>query len=366
MHYYVFARLARDPGLPAGVQTAVAVLLLLGAFGVVPAFTRALPPPLAGWVHVGAFGWMGSLFLVDALLVAGDGLRWALLATAHASTGVLGGALAAARWQAGLTATLGFGLVAYALWNGRRDPPRKDVTVHLAKWPKALDGLRIVQLSDVHVSADTTPDVMQRLVERVNALAPDMIALTGDMVDGSPRLLAVGIAPLAGLRSRLGSFFVTGNHEYYSGGDAWVQTFRDMGFRVLQNERVTLEDKGASFELAGVPDWTGGTFGDHHQPRLADALAGRDETKALVLLAHQPRQFPEAARLGVGLQLSGHTHGGQIWPFTLLVGLAEKHVSGLHHDGASQLYVSRGTRYWGPPMRLGAPHELTVVTIKAG
>lgn len=362
MHYYVFVRLARDPELPGPAQGAVAALLVAGAVSVIPAFSRALPAPVAGWLHLGAFGWMGALFLFDTVLAAGDLVR-ALVSAAHATTGAA--PLEAARTQALVTALLGLGIVGYAFRSARRDPPLKTVEVRPHRWPGALDGLKIVQLSDVHVSPDTDPAEIQRLVDRVNALEPELVALTGDLVDGSTRLLRDGMAPLANLRARHGVFAVTGNHEYYSNGPAWIAEFRRLGFRVLQNERVTIGDGDAAFDVVGVTDWTGAQFGEDQRPRLSRALEGRDPSRPAILLAHQPRQFPEAVQRGVSLQLSGHTHGGQIWPFTLLVALAERHVAGLHRAGDSQLYVSRGTRYWGPPMRLGAPHELTLLTLRA-
>jgi predicted MPP superfamily phosphohydrolase len=206
---------------------------------------------------------------------------------------------------------------------------------------------------------------VERLVKRVNDLAPDLIALTGDLVDGTPDLLADRVAPLGGLRAPQGTFFVTGNHEYFSGADRWITRFRELGFRVLQNERVPVGNGKGTFELAGVPDWRGAAYGPNHRPRLKDVLDGRAPDREVVLLAHQPRQFEEAAALDVGLQISGHTHGGQIWPFTWLIHLAEKWVAGLHRVGRSQLYVSRGTGFWGPPMRLLAPREITHITLLA-
>ncbi len=356
MHHYAYQRLAAGPGLPEPWREFAGLVLAGGFLSAFAAFSRALPRPLAGPVHVGAFGWMGALFVVDSLLAAGDLVR--LLAGAEG--------LDAARAQAVATGLLGLSTVTYAIRGARRDPPLTHVEVRPARWPAALDGLKVVQLSDVHVSPDTDPDEVRRLVARVNELSPDVIALTGDLVDGSVPMLRAAMQPFAQLRASMGVYAVTGNHEYYSGGDAWIAELRRLGVTVLQNERVTLRRGEGAFELAGVPDWTGGQFGAAHRPRLADALAGRDESIPVVLLAHQPKQFPEAMKQGVSLQLSGHTHGGQIWPFTLLVMLAERHVAGLHAVGGSQLYVSRGTRYWGPPMRLGAPHELTVLTLRAG
>ncbi len=358
MHFYVYTRLIRDAALPAPWSSVVTAALLAGALSIFPAFARVIPRPLGAWIHVGAFGWMGTVFLTDTLLALGDAFRTILAV-------LPGTPVPNAPTQAAATIAVAAPLVATALWNARRDAPIQAIEIQPDRWPVALDGLRIVQLTDVHVSPDTTPDEIQRLVDRVNALSPHLITLTGDLVDGPVRVLEAAMAPLAGLRAPLGVFAVTGNHEYFSGGDAWIAAFERLGFRVLQNERVRIATEKGCFDLAGVPDWRGATFGERHRPRLADTLAGRDPSVPVILLAHQPRQFPEAAKLGVSLQLSGHTHGGQLWPFTLLVPLAERHVAGLHREGASQIYVSRGTRYWGPPMRLGAPQELTVITLRS-
>jgi predicted MPP superfamily phosphohydrolase len=357
MHGYAFERLVRGPAVPWPYNALLTAIIVIGALAVFPAFARRLPRPWAGWLHLAAFGWMGALFLTDALLAVGDIVR--VLIGLRATVEV-------ARDQALVTGVVSLLATGRAVWNARQEPPLRRVTVRPDGWPAELDGLSIVQLTDVHVSADTTATEVQRLVDRVNALAPDLIALTGDMVDGEPAFLRAAMAPLADLKAPLGVYAVTGNHEYYSDGDAWILEFERLGFRVLQNEHVTLQASGSAFVVAGVPDWRGGEFGERHQPRLALALEGRDSTLPVLLLAHQPRQFAEAARLGVALQLSGHTHGGQIWPFTLLVAALERPMAGLHNVGAAQLYISRGTRYWGPPMRLGAPQELTQLVLSAG
>jgi len=169
--------------------------------------------------------------------------------------------------------------------------------------------------------------------------------------------------PLAGLRGRHGVYSVTGNHGYYPGAGEWVRYLPTLGVRVLRNERVSIGDGDAAFDLAGVDDWK--AAGGGHRADLPRALAGRDPTRALVLLAHQPRQIDEAARLGVDLQLSGHTHGGQIWPFTYLVYLQQPYVAGLSRHRSTWIYVSRGTGYWGPPMRLAAPSEITVLRLRS-
>ena len=168
------------------------------------------------------------------------------------------------------------------------------------------------------------------------------------------------VAPIGKLEAKHGVFFVTGNHEYYSGVDPWIAELTRLGVRVLRNERVTIGDGADSFDLAGVDDHSSHGFAPGHGPDLERALAGRDPARALVLLAHQPRQVRRAAKYGVELQLSGHTHGGQIWPWHYLVKLQQGGLlAGRYERQGTQLYVSRGTGYWGPPMRLGAPAEVT-------
>jgi predicted MPP superfamily phosphohydrolase len=208
---------------------------------------------------------------------------------------------------------------------------------------------------------------VRRVVEQVNALRPDLVAVTGDLVDGSVRDLGRAVAQLGRLEARHGVFFVTGNHEYYSGVGSWVAELGRLGIRVLRNERVVIGDAGASLDLAGVDDWGARRYGAGAD--LGRALDGRDPDRALVLLAHQPRGVEEAVRAGVELQLSGHTHGGQIFPFSLLVGAVYPYVRGLyaHEEGdrSGHVYVSRGTGYWGPPLRLGSPPEIAKIVLTA-
>lgn len=193
----------------------------------------------------------------------------------------------------------------------------------------------------------------------MNALEPDLIAITGDLVDGTVAQLQEQTAPFKGLRAKDGVFFVTGNHEYYTGDvDEWLSWLSAAGIRPLRNERVVIRD---GFELAGTDDRT--ARGPGHGEDIPNALRGRDPRKPLILMAHQPKSFFQAAELGADLQLSGHTHGGQIYPFTYLVALFQPYVAGLYQRGDSQIYVSRGTGTWGPPMRLGAPAEITEIEL---
>jgi uncharacterized protein len=195
---------------------------------------------------------------------------------------------------------------------------------------------------------------------------PDVVAITGDLVDGTVDELRDAVAPLGSLKAKYGVFFVTGNHEYFSGARAWVEELSRIGIRVLRNERVSIGEVGAAFDLAGVDDRSARRFSDDgHGEDLAKALSGRDEARAVVLLAHQPRTVLDAAAFGVDLQLSGHTHGGQIWPFGALVRLQQQFLAGLARHRDTLIYVSRGTGYWGPPMRLFAPAEITQIVLRS-
>jgi predicted MPP superfamily phosphohydrolase len=234
------------------------------------------------------------------------------------------------------------------------------VPVRIERLPRALSGLTLAQITDLHVGPTIREKEVRRVVEQTNGLRPDVIAITGDLVDGSVRELGPIIAEIGKLRARHGVYFITGNHEYYAGVGPWMTFLSSLGVRVLHNERVEIGDAGASIDLAGVDDYS-------HGMDLDGALAGRDPDRALVLLAHQPRGIDAAVRAGVDLQLSGHTHGGQIVPFNLLVGAIQPYVRGLHRhvegDRAGHIYVSRGTGYWGPPMRLGSPPEIARIVL---
>jgi uncharacterized protein len=191
------------------------------------------------------------------------------------------------------------------------------------------------------------------------------VAITGDLVDGSVKELARHVAPLADLKSRHGSFFVTGNHEYYSGVHGWVEELQRLGLRVLHNEHVVLRHQGAELVLAGVPDHTGHHFDAQHRSDPEAALRGAPPGVPRVLLAHQPRTAPAAAAAGFDLQLSGHTHGGQFLPWSLFVPLQQPYTAGLHRLGRLWIYVSRGTGYWGPPKRIGAPSEIAELRLSS-
>lgn len=377
LHFYLWVRLVRDAALAEPWRRIATVALVALALSI-PAGMVAfrVTRPLARIVPIVAFTWVGLAFLLLCVVAALDLAR---LAAAGASA--LAGWLRIrpdppadperrvflARALAGtaIAATAGASSLAFRSATGPAQVT--ELSVRLERLPPALSGFSIVQISDLHAGPSIRGREVRRFVEQANALRPDLVAITGDLVDGWVGDLGHAIEHLGRLEARHGVFFVTGNHEYYSGVEAWLKELRRLGVRVLRNERVAVGDRGAALDLAGVDDWSSGRFGNGHGQDLPRALAGRDPERCLVLLAHQPRGVDEAVRAGVELQLSGHTHGGQIFPFNLAVGGVFRYVKGLYrHDepgSTGQIFVSRGTGYWGPPMRLGAPPEIARIVL---
>ncbi|ROQ66615.1 hypothetical protein EDD93_1023 [Streptomyces sp. 840.1] len=262
-----------------------------------------------------------------------------------------------ARAVGGAAAVAGLGTVGYGTYGVLRGPRVKRVTIPLARLPRSAHGFRIAVVSDIHLGPILGRAHTQRIVDTVNRTQPDLIAVVGDLVDGSVADLGPAAEPLARLRSRHGAFFVTGNHEYYSGAAQWVDHVRELGMHPLENARVEID----GFDLAGVNDIGGESEGQG--PDFGRALGDRDRSRAAVLMAHQPVLIDEAVEHGVDLQLSGHTHGGQLWPGNYIAELSNPTVAGLERYGDTQLYVTRGAGAWGPPVRVGAPSDITVVEL---
>jgi hypothetical protein len=363
VHAYLIRRHALDPAWPVRVRTAILAVLASGftCLFLYPFGRHRVPRRVTrAWAWTASI-WLGIAFLLFTTTVASEGVLWLLGAAAPA-----GEPDAWLRTRSAAVAAVAAMASGIALRSGLAPPALRRVEVRLAHWPRALDGLRVLQLSDLHLGPLLDRRFAAALVERGNALRPDLVVVTGDLVDGSVGRVADEVAPLAGLRARHGVFFVTGNHDFYSGADAWAENVREFGWRVLRNQRVTIRHGEAAFELAGVDDHHGALVSDAQGEDLDRALAGRDPSRPLVLLAHDPTTFHRASSQGVDLQISGHTHGGQIWPFQWVVRLVVPWVAGLHRRGDSVLYVSRGTGFWGPPMRLLAPAELTELVLRAG
>jgi predicted MPP superfamily phosphohydrolase len=374
MHLYFWIRLVRDPGLAEPWRRVATVLLVLLAvsFPVAMLALRRAPEPYARLVPAVGFSWLGVAFVLLVTLLAIDAVRLVAFVVDGLSTWLRGqGDPPAdparrefvARAVAGAAVVATAGASALALRRAGGPAELDEVPVRLERLPRALSGLTLAQITDLHIGPTIREREVRRVVEQTNGLRPDVIAITGDLVDGTVPELGDIVARLGGLSARHGVFFVTGNHDHYSGAGPWVAYLRKLGIRVLRNERVSIGDAGASIDLAGVDDYG-------HGLDLDRALAGRDPDRALVLLAHQPRGIQAAVEAGVDLQLSGHTHGGQIVPFNLVVGAIQPYVRGLHRhvqgDRAGQIYVSRGTGYWGPPMRLGSPPEIAHIVLTPG
>ncbi|MFT3847498.1 MAG: metallophosphoesterase [Propionivibrio sp.] len=367
LHVYIGWRLLPDlPGGTGAVGAGAALLtlsLLLIPWGMSARFLIARQPlsDRVTWAGVMAMGFFSSLLVATALrdifLLLARVAQW-LTANPDplALVPLLRPTALAVPALAALVTAIGF-------MNARRTPRILDVDVPIKGLPSPLNDFTIVQLSDIHVGSTIKRNYVQAIVDRVNALEADLIAITGDVVDGSVAHLAPHTEPLGTLVSRHGTFFVTGNHEYYSGAEEWVAEFERIGLRVLLNRHVALEHDGARLIVAGVTDYSAHAFNAAWRSNPAAALAGAPDNAPKILLAHQPRSADAAAHAGFDLQLSGHTHGGQFWPWNHFVPLQQPYTAGLHRHAALWVYTSRGTGYWGPPKRFGAPSEITRIRL---
>ncbi|HEX9282887.1 MAG TPA: metallophosphoesterase [Gemmatimonadales bacterium] len=349
-HLYVGQRLLDQAPLALGWRLlgwAGILLLVLAPF---VAFFAMRTQGLPGRRVLEAVGFMlvGLSSLLIVFVLAADLLHLrAWVGAGTFSAGVVGGALA----------VLALG-VRRAAW-----PVVVRVNVPIAGLPRDLEGFRIVQLSDLHVGPTLKREFVERIVATANGLAPDLIALTGDVGDGFPPTLRDEVAPLARLAAPHGKYFVTGNHEYYWDAPGWVRELERLGFSPLVNAHRVIRRGAARLLVAGVTDHSASRLVPGHTSDPQAAVAGAPESDVRLLLAHQPKSAFAAHAAGFDLQLSGHTHGGQYFPFNLLVRLFQPFVAGLHRLEEMWLYVSRGTGYWGPPLRLGAPSEITLIQL---
>jgi len=363
LHIYVGVRLL--PALPiALLGRAIGALALCASFTLIIVGARvrmmqnsSLAANLA-WLGSLDGGFFSSLAVLTVMrdLFLGP----AVLLASRGEAGTLESASAiAVPLLAALATIIGF-------IGARRRPRVVDVKVPLRGLPPALEGFTIAQISDVHIGATIKRDFLRGIVDIVNSLDVDVVAITGDLVDGSVEQLATHVEPLSRLRARHGAYFVTGNHEYYSGATAWIAELRRLGLHVLLNEHVVLNHRGAPLLLAGVTDYSAHQFDPSQRSDPQAALAGASpDLRPRVLLAHQPRTAAAAADAGFDLQLSGHTHGGQFWPWNLFVRLQQPFTAGLDRLANLWVYTSRGSGYWGPPKRLGVPSEIARVRLVA-
>src|SRR3569623_1238932 len=365
LHFYIGARLV--PALAAPWDIVLAAWLVASAL-LMPMALFARRSMHGRWAERAAVAGLFAMGLFSSLLVATflRDLLLVLVGLATAVTPLLAPFSAIERLSGEAVPRVALAVTAIGLWNARRIASVVDVEVPIEGLPRELHGFSIAQISDVHVGPTIRRNYVEGIVDAVNALDADIVAITGDLVDGSVPQLREHVAPLARLRAKRGRYFVTGNHEYYSGAVPWMQELERLGICVLHNEHVVLGDADAKLVIAGVPDFGAGHLHESHASNPAAAIAGAPaDAQAKILLAHQPRTAAAAAQAGFDLQLSGHTHGGQFWPWNHFVRLQQPFTAGLHRLDGLWVYVSRGTGYWGPPKRFGAPSEITHLHLKA-
>lgn len=384
IHFYLWWRLVRHTAATRRWRVAGALVIGVAAMVMLLALLAepmGFWPP--GWLAWPGNLWLGAMFYLLLVLLAAElpvltamlVLRWRARRAAPAGTGEVrsagepgdppdpGRRLLLRRTAAIAAAATAASLGGYGVTRAFGAPQVNRVPVPVRRLDRRADGMRIAVVADLHVGPLFGTAQVQRVVDTVNALDADLVAVVGDMVSSEVGSVRSAATPLRRMRSRHGTFFVTGNHEYYTGHEEWIEAAEELGLRVLRNERVEIAHGGGVIDLAGVNDREGSGYGD--PPDYAAALGDRDSSRPVVLLAHQPVQVHEAASYGVDLQLSGHTHGGQLYPFDLLVRLDQPVVSGLAQVDGTALYVTDGAGFWGPPMRVGADPGVTLVELRA-
>jgi predicted MPP superfamily phosphohydrolase len=372
VHGYLFHRLVMDTAIPPPWSILLGVTMAAFVLGIPLSFiaSRVLDKSVSRYFVVPVYIWLGFVFQTFFLVLAIDVLRW-IGGTLRGLAGMpflLDGpaqSLQAWRIVAGTATGVVLLATAFAIWWGVTRLVVRRVEVHLRKLPVSLDGFTILHLSDLHLDLVHGREWLRGVVERANCLRADLVAITGDLAEGSVAQFGQDADPIRELAAPHGVYFVTGNHEYFHDLRGWLAYLEGAGVRVLRNERVSIGSGEEGFDLAGVDDHDGARIAPDHGPDLSRALEGRDPDRAVVLLAHQPRIIKEAVRHEVDLVLSGHTHGGQIWPFSYLVYLQQPYVKGLKEEGGTRLYLSSGTGFWGPPMRLGTTAEMALITLRS-
>lgn len=374
MHLYVWKRMARDTTRPGRVRWLLSALVaalavLVFATLMVPRFT-GVPEPL--WLAWPGYLWFGLVAYLFLALLALEPVRLVLRRwvrrpspepPAEPDPDAVNRRLFLARASAVAAGAAAVGVVGYGAGRALGRPDVLDVPVRLRRLGAELQGFRIAVISDVHLGPLLGRSHTERLVRMINEAQPDLVAVVGDLIDGTVEELGYAAEPLRDLVSREGTYFVTGNHEYFvDDTSSWIRELDRLGVRTLQNENSVIRRGGAALHLAGVNDIVGERRGEG--PDFDRALAGVDATRPTVLLAHQPILIDEAEARGVDLQVSGHTHGGQAWPFHYLVETAQPVLAGLSDFGDTQLYVTRGAGFWGPPIRVGAPPDITILSLQ--
>ena len=363
LHLYVYRRAVHDVFASRRARLAGAAVVV--AFGLVVTAAlltrRVLSPEAARPLHYVGYTWLALLLYAGLVLAIGELVRLALRFLRGRPSEDRRRFLA--RVVAGTAAVTAAGTVTYGGVVARQ-PRVERREVLLDRLDPAFDGFTIAAVSDVHLGPLVDGGGLAEVVALVNGTSPDVVAVVGDLVDGTVDELGSYAAPLADIAAP--TFFVTGNHEYYSGAAGWVEFLPTLGVRVLRNEREEIRRGGAVLHLVGCDDRTAAVSGvPGHGFDLDAALAGKPADDPVVLLVHQPVMVDRAARARVDLQISGHTHGGQLWPITQVALVDQPVLAGLSRVGPTWLYVTRGTGFWGPAVRVGSPPEVTLLTLRA-
>lgn len=394
LHWYVWRDLVRAPRwnkLSSRIATIIVFLLGLSVPFSMAILRLKIPLGRLGvWIGAISFSWLGLLFYLIVTCIF-----WDLTRLAHAllrrvrrepvrnaaenlqyiagkekapsqNGSTITRRVFLARTAAISSLSVSTGLGSWGIFSALDEINTPEIPIRLSRLPQALSGFRIALLADLHIGLLLGREFVDLVVDKTNLLKPDLIVIVGDLVDGTVKRISSDLTGLSKLRSRYGVYFVTGNHEYYADVEEWIDWINRLGIPVLMNQRVSIGDRtpaGASFDLIGVPDYRSGSF-TAIGPDMHRAAEKRDPSRELVVLAHQPIQVYQAEEIEAGLQLSGHTHGGQLFPFGALTRLFQPYLSGLHqHSPTTQIYVSRGVGYWGPPMRVLAPAEITSIIL---
>jgi uncharacterized protein len=372
-HLYIWKRLIKDttgPGRTRWTLTGVLVtlaVLLVGTL-VLPRAADRIEPAWLAWPGYLWFALVSYLLLVLLVLEPVRLLlrRWVRQTPVEpaedSATTAVNRRVFLARTSAVAAGVASVGLVGTGAVTALSAPELLQLPVRLRKLDPAFDGFRIAVVSDIHLGPLLGRAHTERIVRMVNETEPDLVAIVGDLVDGTVEQLGHAAEPLRDLASREGSFFVTGNHEYFTDTAAWLRYLEQLNVQTLRNENTVIRRGSAAFDLAGVNDISGTQHAD--PPDYDRALTGTGQDRPTVLLAHQPVMVSEAATRGVDLQLSGHTHGGQTWPFNFVVRAAQPSLAGFSTVQDTQLYVTKGAGFWGPPVRVGIPPDITVLSLR--
>jgi len=370
IHYYLWLRLIRDTGLTRFVgNTGTYLFIALAISFPMALFVDKIVSvkysfPLL-WL---SYFWIGIMMLLFFLLFSIDMIKIVIYLFNHfIGTGeeIINTQRREFVSAVSATAVSSFVFIAsgVGIKNYYSSAIVKKIKVLLTDLPASFKGFNIVQISDLHLGQMMTRQTLEKIVDQVNNLAPDLIAITGDLADGSTKRLLSEALPLKKLKAPKGIYFVTGNHEYYSGVEEWTHAIKKMGIKVLNNENIKIKRGEDFFYLAGVTDHEGKRFGKKHASDFNKTLFNLEKDKKKILLAHQPIAVQKASKFGTDLVLAGHTHGGQIWPFNYFVYLQQPYLKGFYEYQGTKLYVNQGTGCWGPPMRLGSQNEITQIIL---